>query len=484
MGGGCADSGTVIQGLKSAFHSSSNGKWNPWHFTVITKVTPIILLILSMLIFWQRISNQHISCYMPPEEDIRQDAVNQYCFVTGTYTVSDFNSYHSDTIHRVKSLPYPGVGPYVATSRSSTKQQKTTHHSYFQWVPFILLVQGMLLHIPGFMWKCFRKDTLSRYYYQIMQDDIQENPEHEEDSKENLGKNVENSNQNILLAAERFSKNRNHHSSIYNYFVASEVANVLALLLAFDLADELLLGNFYNMGSKWIYSLLNNQEDVSPLDKLFPKMSKCEFRKYGPGGSIINYDLLCVLTLNVFHDKVFIFLWFWLVGLIMLQLMHITYHLVLFRIPDLKFKKLIGFIEPAFLDDDTIRVDIYVGKIDWTECQKNCKKFIRGLGLNDAFILVGIAEISAPKQFTEFFQRVLENEYPQPRHSRNHYLPKPRESNMPDYDKYENEKTIVASGQQNRGKINFSEEHLQSRSKYESMPMLQTNTTVTIHARK
>ena len=49
------------------------------------------------------------------------------------------------------------------------------------------------------------------------------------------------------------------------------------------------------------------------MAKVFPKLTKCTFHKYGPSGTIEIKDGLCVLPLNILNEKIYILLWFWLV---------------------------------------------------------------------------------------------------------------------------------------------------------------------------
>ena len=51
------------------------------------------------------------------------------------------------------------------------------------------------------------------------------------------------------------------------------------------------------------------------MAKIFPKVTKCTFHKYGPSGEVEKKDALCVLPLNIINEKIFIFLWFWLIFL-------------------------------------------------------------------------------------------------------------------------------------------------------------------------
>ena len=45
----------------------------------------------------------------------------------------------------------------------------------------------------------------------------------------------------------------------------------------------------------------------------FLKVTKCTFYKYGNTGTVENKDGLCILAQNTLNEKIYIFLWFWLV---------------------------------------------------------------------------------------------------------------------------------------------------------------------------
>ena len=44
-------------------------------------------------------------------------------------------------------------------------------------------------------------------------------------------------------------------------------------------------------------------------------MTKCNFHKYGPSGTVELIDGICVLPFNIINEKIYIFLWTWLVAL-------------------------------------------------------------------------------------------------------------------------------------------------------------------------
>ena len=61
--------------------------------------------------------------------------------------------------------------------------------------------------------------------------------------------------------------------------------------------------------------------------KIFPKVTKCTFHKYGPSGTVEKRDGLCVLPLNIINEKIFIFLWFWLIFLALVTGLYLIFRI-------------------------------------------------------------------------------------------------------------------------------------------------------------
>ena len=75
----------------------------------------------------------------------------------------------------------------------------------------------------------------------------------------------------------------------------------------------------------WNISQLDPEDRNDPLNLVFPKVGKCTFLRGGPSGTIQTYDGLCVLQLNIYNEKIFIFLWFWFVILAILTGLYMCY---------------------------------------------------------------------------------------------------------------------------------------------------------------
>ena len=68
-----------------------------------------------------------------------------------------------------------------------------------------------------------------------------------------------------------------------------------------------------------------------PMARVFPKMTKCTFHKFGPSGTVEKFDGLCVLPLNIINEKIYVFLWFWFIILTVITGMQVIYRFVFTR---------------------------------------------------------------------------------------------------------------------------------------------------------
>lgn len=88
---------------------------------------------------------------------------------------------------------------------------------------------------------------------------------------------------------------------------------------------SLVFNNFWVEYYPAIRALLRN--DLEGYAKhssiLFPSQAKCDYFNFGSSGTIQHIDSLCLLPQNVVNEKIFVFLYFWLIILLLLAVMHI-----------------------------------------------------------------------------------------------------------------------------------------------------------------
>ena len=115
-----------------------------------------------------------------------------------------------------------------------------------------------------------------------------------------------------------FKKRIGTHIAYAYKFVFCEFLNLVNIIAQMYLMDSFLGGHFTTYGLQVI--TMSGEADLEgrfdPMTKVFPKMSKCTFHKYGPSGTIQNHDGLCILPTNIIIEKIYILLWFWFLALV------------------------------------------------------------------------------------------------------------------------------------------------------------------------
>lgn len=102
----------------------------------------------------------------------------------------------------------------------------------------------------------------------------------------------------------------NSHSSYSFAYYFCEALNFANVVLNIFLVDKFLGGAFMTYGTDVIkFSNMDQERRFDPMIEIFPRLTKCTFRKFGPGGSPQTHDTLCVLALNILNEKIYIFLW-------------------------------------------------------------------------------------------------------------------------------------------------------------------------------
>lgn len=106
----------------------------------------------------------------------------------------------------------------------------------------------------------------------------------------------------------------------------SEMLNVVNLAFQIYLTNRFLTGQFYSLGLNFIQDDFTGSMDV--LDVVFPKVTKCDFFKYGQSGSLQRHDALCVMALNIINEKIFVVLWFWYILMVFVSIAGFIWRLI------------------------------------------------------------------------------------------------------------------------------------------------------------
>ena len=93
--------------------------------------------------------------------------------------------------------------------------------------------------------------------------------------------------------------------------------------------------------SKTIWTVQNHfgpieGQDINVNLFFFFRLTKCTFHKYGHSGTIEKHDALCLLALNIISEKIYVFVWFWLIILAVLTAGYMIYTIAVIAIPTLR----------------------------------------------------------------------------------------------------------------------------------------------------
>ena len=96
---------------------------------------------------------------------------------------------------------------------------------------------------------------------------------------------------------------------------------------------------------------------VPPQERLFPLLAKCSIHNIGSSGSTQTQDALCLLTVNLINQKVFLVIWLWLALLLATSFLLLgnTFQAAIFPLSRRRvLKKLSGGELPSHIMDSLV----------------------------------------------------------------------------------------------------------------------------------
>ena len=278
------------------------------HYTVL------LLISLAFLVSSRQFVGSPIVCWCPAQfTKSHREYTETVCWVSNTYYL-------------------PSEEGIPKGDLSHTKQESMV--SYYQWVPFILMFQAVLTFVPSQIWRFFNHRSgvslvtimdaahaCSRAsYIKIREEAIRYVVKHMD---------------RYLLAQRDYRTGRciqlkhflakmccliggrlygNYLTTSYMFVKLLYLTNCVGQLFLLDI----FVGDYYMYGIQVVHKFIQG-EDWSISDR-FPRITICELEIRHQSAKIHNYVVQCVLTINLFNEKIFMFLWFWLVFLALLNI--------------------------------------------------------------------------------------------------------------------------------------------------------------------
>jgi len=255
-------------------------------FRLHYKGTAGVMALGSLLAIGGSYIGDPIDCMV---SDIPGDIMDTYCWIHSTFSVPA-----RWVGKQGVDIPHPGVSP-TADLEAGTEVK---YHKWYQWAAFFLFLEVLCFHIPRYIWKASENGKVKMLVGNL------KDPLLSDDGKE--------SQINEIVKYLRMHKGT--HSMYATRFFAMEILNFVNVIGQIYFIDFFLDGEFLTYGTDvFNYTGLEHEDRPDPMAVVFPKVTKCTFNKYGPSGTIEKKDGLCVLPQNIINEKMFIFIWFWLV---------------------------------------------------------------------------------------------------------------------------------------------------------------------------
>lgn len=312
-------------------------------FRLHYQVTVCLLLAFCLILTAKVLFGDTIDCIRDAKRD---DIWDNACYSIGTYTrymvdsngQSNWidNAIANVTFKADKNSRYFYTGLMVGDHKNS-KHIRVFWHNYYQYVPILLFIQAVFFYIPHYMWKLWENGTISSVCKRLH--DNRFNPTDYFDTNYDI----------IYYLQSSFKFNR---SLVYKYYFCHVLCllNLVLQIIALNIIFNYQFVSYGYLVVKYlffdedIYGLKPvNPETVealqqtnlnNPMDLVFPKITACHIELASAAGkATIVMENLCVLPLNILHDKFFLLLWFWFLILIVLTILQIVYDIMFTLLP-------------------------------------------------------------------------------------------------------------------------------------------------------
>ncbi|CAF1074304.1 unnamed protein product [Rotaria sordida] len=282
--------------------SSPDIKNDDFYDRLSRKYSLILLGVSFVIVSSSQFVGQPINCYTHNIPGSHTGYVNWVCWISSSYYIP-FE----------KPLP-------------TRYQQPPEKIPYYQWVPFILLCMMFLFYLPGFVWRNLNKSCgiNTKIITKMVTDMDQMDGEKREITVRSLAKHIDRA-----LAYHRdydhgfFYNFRRRVGSIPCCKLGQHAGNYLTLTYVFvkllyiaNAIGQLFLLNIF-MGSGFTFIGIEaiqrwmNGQDLAVVER-FPRITMCKFIIRALGDNIQPYDVQCLLPINIYNEKVFLLIWFWL----------------------------------------------------------------------------------------------------------------------------------------------------------------------------
>ncbi|KAH7728899.1 innexin family protein [Aphelenchoides avenae] len=248
--------------------------------------TSLMLAFFAFMISAKQYFGSPIQCWVPMEfKGGWEKYTENYCFIANSYHVPMDEEVPSDPLLRHDEI------------------------SYYRWVPVVLAIQAFFFWLPNWLWNMLHKQTAVNPRATVNEARASRSlcGAEREKEVEKLAAYVTDTLEEFQPQGKHVAK-RSGYNATFLYLVTKSlyVLNATAQLL---MLNYFLGGNYFTWGYE-VRRLANKH----------------------------NYSVQCVIMMNMINEKLYFFLYFWLIFVAIVTLINFVYYLFMMLIPPLREK--------------------------------------------------------------------------------------------------------------------------------------------------
>ncbi|CAD5208966.1 unnamed protein product [Bursaphelenchus xylophilus] len=254
----------------------------------IYATTVYILGFFAVLIMARQYVGEPLQCWVPAEyTGAWEQYIENYCFVENTYFVN-------------RTIP------------DDKLSRRKLELKYYQWIPYLLSIQALICYAPKLIFKLLyslsdlRVTDLVQVAYK--------------ECKEVVRPGIEKK-----IALQLLEKSQIKVQLHFNWYLTA-IYLLMKILSIVALLGQLLMMNYFVAGNNflWGYDVLSElvQGGDWRTTGAFPRVTFCDLRTRDLG-QFREHTVQCVLMINMFAEKIYIFLWLWSLALLVVAILNL-----------------------------------------------------------------------------------------------------------------------------------------------------------------
>lgn len=306
-------------------------------------ISCVIILMLSGVTMANVYFLRPISCTLPTSPDNKfNEFAESVCWVRGTIAIRENDQ-----------MPL--------TDEDWDKLRDKADMSFYQWVPFCLSIQAMLFFIPHIIWQSLATHLLGENLESILDMAYKANTADDYIKRQKFVESAayqlfrlscqhyhhynNNNKKNPLRKWSKIQHKFSYYSISSLFIIGKHIGNYISiiyilikLLYLINLIGQLYIiktllgyhGNLYHFGNQLILTLKSKHEWIE--SEFFPRQTYCPIQVRHLGTKNNLFTAICALPVNMFNEKIYIFLWLWILFVTMITMISILIWLIRFII--------------------------------------------------------------------------------------------------------------------------------------------------------